>query len=686
MTLHRKLTNPSSIAVIGGSDRIDHIGGSVLKNLIDFNFKGQLSVVNPKKRQVQGIPSFDDVMLLPETDLAIIAIPAAETPKIVKDLIDHKGTRGFIIYSAGFGELNPKGADLEKQIVTLIEDAGGSLLGPNNIGIINANYAGIFTRPVPKIDPDGVDFISGSGATAVFTIEAAQQIGLKFSSVITVGNSAQNGIEEILEYLDTSFVPGKSSPIKLLYLETVKNAGKLLHHASSLIHKGCSIIALKSGVTDKGTSAAASHTGAMVNSDLFVQALFDKAGIIRSHSRYEMIHLAAVLQTVKRVPKRFGIITHAGGPAVILTDLLTASEIEVPDLKPRHQKALENYLYPGAACSNPIDILATGSAEQLSRVIEYCENEIDEIEGMIIIFGSPGLGSVRDAYTVIDQANNTCKKPVFAVLPSVINVQNEIESFIKQGNVAFYDESLLGNCLVKIANARIFSGDPRQVESETNSNHVETEAVFPNGYLNPDHVFEILKSAGIAMPKQHIVRKSSDISEVLHELKFPVVQKVIGPLHKSDQKGVIIDVKNSEELIFNFKDLMKIKSANGVLIQEMLIGKEVFIGAKKEHGFPPLLVIGAGGVYIEALQDMQSRLTPVNRDEARNMVDRLRMAPILKGIRGDQSCDMESFYTAIEKVSILLQNRPEIVEMDINPLIINEEGIIAVDARIRIEN
>lgn len=227
--LHSKLINPSSIAVIGGSEHIDHIGGSVLKNLIDQPYPGDLYVVNPKRKSVQGISAVAHVSELPKTDLAIFAIPASEILPAVQELVQDKGTKGFIIYSAGFGELNEAGKKLEKEIAEVISKAGGSLLGPNNIGMINKYFAGIFTRPVPKITKYGVDFISASGATAVFTIEAAQQIGLSFSGLYTVGNSAQIGVEEILEYLDISYNKKESSRIKLLYVEGVKHPENFLN-------------------------------------------------------------------------------------------------------------------------------------------------------------------------------------------------------------------------------------------------------------------------------------------------------------------------------------------------------------------------------------------------------------------------------------------------------------------------
>ena len=683
--LHEKLLRPSSIVVVGGSDHIDHIGGSVLKNLIDHRFNGQLFVVNPKKNSVQGIKSFKDVSFLPQTDLAIIAIPAKDILEIVRELIAEKETKGFIIYAAGFSELDDSGALLEKQIADEISASGGSLLGPNNIGMINQHYAGIFTRPLPLIDPTGLDFISASGATAVFTLEAAQQIGLRFSNLFTVGNSAQIGVEDILEHLDKTFNRKNSSSVKMLYMEGIKNPEKLLKHALSLRQKGCSIIALKSGVTEKGNAAAASHTGAMANSDLFVQALFDKAGIIRCKSRYELITLGAILQTTRLKLQNFAVITHAGGPGVIVTDTLSENGLAVPDLEDHQRNEISQQLYPGAATSNPIDILATGTADQLEKVITYCENELKDIDAMIIIFGSPGLGSVKEAYQVIDQMIKKCSKPIFPIFPSVVNVKNEIAEFIKKGHMAFSDEYIFSTCLAKVMN-----NDSPMTSSDLNTiaDKAEIRSLIntcPDGFLEPTRAHTLMEYIGINVAKQALVTSEVELLESAKKLNYPMVQKVVGPLHKSDHNGVVVNVLNDDELLANYRRLMQYKNVTGVLIQEMIKGKEVFIGAKREAGFPPLIMCGSGGIYIEALKDYQSRLAPIGRPEAIKMVDQLRIKPILQGMRGEPSCNLEALYDALEKVSNLMQLVPEIIELDLNPLILNQQNIVAVDIRIRIE-
>ena len=287
--ISEQLINPKSIVVVGGSDDLHKPGGTVLRNLQDGNFKGELYVVNPKMDVVQGIKSYRDVKDLPEVDCAVLAIAAKFCPATVEVLAKQKNTKGFIILSAGFHEENAEGAKLERQIVDTINSVGGSLIGPNCIGMLNNHFSGVFTQPIPELDPQGVDLISGSGATALFIMDSGMQKGIKFNSMYSVGNSAQLGVEDILEYLDESFDPAVSSRVKLLYVESIEHPDKLLKHASSLIRKGCRIAAIKSGGSAAGSRAASSHTGALASSDVAVEALFRKAGIVRCNGRDELM-------------------------------------------------------------------------------------------------------------------------------------------------------------------------------------------------------------------------------------------------------------------------------------------------------------------------------------------------------------------------------------------------------------
>ncbi len=684
--LSTELLDPKSILVVGGSTRLDHLGGSVLKNLLDQGFKGELMVMNPKRDRVQGVRSYRAVEDVPGVELAIFAIPAAQIRPIMETLIRNKGTRAFIVYSAGFSELNEEGRILEQELLSLVNENGCSLLGPNHIGMLNQNYAGIFTKPVPRLDPGGVDYVSGSGATAVFTVEAAKRTGLTFNSLITVGNSAQIGIEEVLEHWDETYVSGKSSRVKMLYLETVRNPRKFLKHAVSLRSKGCSLVALKSGSTEKGSAAAASHTGAMASPDLFVQALLDRSGVIRCHSRYALVTIAGLLQLSERTARSFAVITHAGGPAVILTDHLEQNGLEVPTLNESHRAVLSALLNPGASVANPIDLLATGSAQQLEQVIEYCDREMDEVDALVVIFGSPGLGSMKEAYEVIHQKALSCRKPLFPVLPSVVNLEQEIEEFTEKGHIAFFDESLLGRGLGKIASARQPVLEEARLVENAREQIEELIADLPDGFLKADKAFKVLELAGIPVARPLLFPAGSMITEPPSGMHYPLVMKATGLLHKTEKDAVVLNIRSGAGLEKACRRLGSIAGADGLLVQEMLPGTEVYIGSKSVMGYPPLVMFGAGGIFVEVLRDVKSIMGPVGPEYVLELARELQSYKILEGTRGRPGIDMGSFARAVSAVSALVSEIPRIAELDINPLMAGPAGVTAVDVRIRLDS
>jgi len=683
--LNEKLLNPKSIVVIGASNNIHTPGGRVLKNLIDHHFEGELLAVNPKETEVQGLKCYQHINEIPTVDVAIIAISAKFTLETVKILAQQKNTKGFIIFSAGFSEKDEEGKQLEQQIVDEINAVNGTLLGPNNIGLINQNYAGVFTTPIPKLDKNGVDFISGSGATAVFIIEAAMSTGLTFSSVYSVGNSAQIGVEEVLEHFDETYNSETSSKIKLLYIESIENPQKLLKHATSLIKKGCKIAAIKAGSSSAGSRAASSHTGALANSDVAVDALFKKAGIIRCYGRNELITVASIFTLPQIKGKNIAIITHAGGPAVMLTDALSKNGLNVPEINGKESEELLSKLYLGSSVSNPIDFLATGTAEQLGTIIDYCEHKFDEIDAIAVIFGSPGLFEVYDVYDVLHQKMITCKKPIFPILPSVINVKNEIEYFISKGNINFPDEVLFGNILAKTMEVEKITSKTKP-SSATNIKVIRSIIEnSENGYLQPQQVKELLIAAEIPIVQEIVCKTITECISAIKELQFPVVMKVVGPIHKSDVGGIILNISSDEKLTASFGDIMKIEGATSVLIQPMKKGTELFIGAKKEDKFGHLVLCGLGGIYIEVLKDIQTSLAPVSKMEAAEMIQNLRSYKIIQGIRNQEGINENEFAEIITKISNLVSVVPEIEELDLNPLFGNSKEIFAVDARIRID-
>ena len=683
--INKQLLQPESIVVIGGSNNVHKPGGAVVRNLMDGRYKGALRVLNPKEDEVQGIKTVHDISALPPTDLAILVVAARFCPDYVEQLAAEKNTRAFIIISAGFSEETPEGAQLEQRILDTCNKYDCALIGPNCIGLLTRNHHSVFTKPIPPLDPKGVDFISGSGATAVFILESAVTKGLRFNSVWSVGNGHQIGIETVLEYMDEHFDPERDSLVKLLYIENISDPDKLLYHATSLIRKGCRIAAIKAGSSESGSRAASSHTGAIASSDSAVEALFRKAGIVRCFGREELTTVGCIFTLPRFTGKNFAIVTHAGGPGVMLTDALSKGGMQVPPLTGPVANELKAKLLPGSSVANPIDILATGMAEHLGLAIDACE-QIDDIDAIMVIFGTPGLVKIFEVYDVLHQKIQECRKPIFPILPSVSTAGPEVQEFLKRGHVNFSDEVTLATALTQIMKT------PAPADQNVVINGVDVprirriiDGIDTNGYIAPTLVHELLESAGIPTVPEFVSADKSDVCAFAEQCGYPVVAKVVGPVHKSDVGGVALNIRSKEVLSAEFDRMMQIPDATAVMVQKMIKGTELFIGAKYEERFGHVVLCGLGGIFVEVLRDVSSGLAPLSNEEAYSMIHSLRAYKILRGTRGKRGINERKFAEIIVRLSTLLRFATEIKEMDINPLLADAEDVIAVDARIRIE-
>ena len=683
--INRQLLRPDSIIVVGASNNIHKPGGALLRNLISGQYPGTLYAVNPKEAEVQGVRAYPSVQDVPSADLAVLAIPAAACPDAV-DVLAEKGVKAFIILSAGFGEETHEGALLEERILRTVNEHNAALIGPNCIGLLTTCHHSVFSQPIPQLHPQGVDLISSSGATAVFILESAVTKGLQFNSVWSVGNATQIGVEDVLQYLDEHFDPEHDSRIKLLYIESIGDPDRLLFHASSLIRKGCRIAAIKAGSSESGSRAASSHTGAIASSDSAVEALFRKAGIVRCFSREELTTVGCVFTLPELKGRNFAIVTHAGGPGVMLTDALSKGGLNVPKLEGPLVDELKAQLYPGAAVGNPIDILATGTPEHLALCLDYCEEKFDNIDAVLAIFGTPGLVTMYKMYDVLHEKMQHCRKPIFPILPSVNTAGPEVADFLAKGHVNFADEVTLGTALTRVLNA------PRPANNEIELFGVDVprirriiDSIQEDGYIPPYQVQALLRSAGIPVVDEFVSVKKEEVLAFARRTEFPVVAKVVGPVHKSDVGGVVLNIKTEQHLALEFDRMMQIPGATAVMVQPMLKGTELFIGAKYEEKFGHVVLCGLGGIFVEVLKDVSSGLAPLSYEEAYSMIRSLRAYKIIKGTRGQKGVNEDRFAEIIVRLSTLLRFATEIKEMDINPLLATEKNVIAVDARIRIE-
>lgn len=674
------LFNPKSIVVVGGSNNLDKPGGAILQNILKSNFGGSLYVVNPQNEKTQGCKTFKSVQEIDfPIDLAILAIPAQHCLEATEWLVAKCSLTAVIILSAGFSETSEDGKALELKLIEITSRNNVILLGPNCIGAITPYYAGVFTKPAPKTNQNGIDFLTSSGATATFLIEAGLKRGLQLNSLFSVGNGNQTGIEEILEYLDSSFNSETSSKTKIIYLESLKNPQKLLDHASSLIKKGCRIAAIKSGTSNAGSRAAQSHTGAMINADIAVEALFKKAGIIRCIGREQLLNTANILLNKPLYGNKFVIITHAGGPAVMLTDTLENGGFTIPTLDISKTSILKAKLHKGSSVSNPIDFLATGTPAQLDDILNYCRSISNEIDGIITIFGSPGLGSIKKALAIISKHQKNWEKPIYAILPSIINTSKEIEQHIKFNLPIFNDEVEFGKALTNTYS--IYSSRNEQ-NKEKSVNHKNTKGTTNLSWKNISDTFE---KFNIPLAKQAIINSDSDLYFNCEKvLSYPLVMKATEINHKSDIGAVKLNITNMEEALMCYKNLSLLNSNKGVIIQEMLSGSELFIGAKYEPNFGHLVICGIGGIFVEIYNDFASRLIPVSKIEALEMIEELKGKAIFNGIRGNNMISKEVFANLIVSVSNIVLANTSIIELDINPLIATPKGIFAVDGRITV--
>lgn len=691
--INRELLQPQSIVIIGGSNNIHKPGGAIVRNILQGGFQGTLRVVNPKEDEVQGIKVFHNASELPPTELAILVIPAKLCPDTVELLARDKGTKAFIIISAGFGEETKAGAVMEQRILDICAEHGASLIGPNCIGLLTRHHHSVFTKPIPTLNPKGVDFVSGSGATAVFILESAVIKGLQFNSVWSIGNGKQIGIEDVLQYMDEHFDAETDSHVKLLYIENISNPDKLLFHASSLIRKGCRIAAIKAGSSESGSRAASSHTGAIASSDAAVEALFRKAGIVRCFSREELTTVGCIFTLPPLKGRNFAIVTHAGGPGVMLTDALSKGGLNVPSLTSssspqtaKYAEELKEQLFPGSSVANPIDILATGTGVQLGLAIDYCEKKFDNIDAIAVIYGTPGLSTLYEAYETLHKKILECRKPIFPVLPSLHTAGPEVAEFLQKGHVNFSDEVTLATALSQIMHTP--QPAPPEVQLygiDIPRLHTTISSIEQNGYIPPQTVRDILSCAGIPLVPELVSTSKDELVAFSQRVGYPVVAKVVGPVHKSDVGGVTLNIRTPEHLALEFERMMKIDGATGVMVQKMLQGTELFIGAKYEERFGHVVLCGLGGIFVEVLKDVRSGLAPLSYGEVYSMIHSLRGYKILQGTRGQQGINEHKYAEIIVRLSTLLRFATEIKEIDINPLLADANDVIAVDARILIE-
>jgi len=677
----RTLLEPTSIAVVGASDDTSKPGGKLVRNILLRGYAGRLLLVNPKSTEVQGVRAYPSVAALPEApELAFIAIPARLVRTAVQELAD-TGAQAVVVLSAGFGEVSAPGRQEERALVDIANAHGMLLIGPNCSGIVSHAHASKFSGVPPASRKGAIDFLSGSGATVDFLYELATRRGLQFNSLLNVGNSAQTGVTDLLRLYDEA-QDSADSRIKLLYIEVMKQPGAFLRHARSLTEKGCSLAGIKSGATEAGSRAAASHTGAMATNDTAVQALFDKAGIIRLQSRPELVDVATALTCMrgKLDGRRIAVVSDAGGPAVVLADELNRLGFVVPPFSPRTRERIAQALPPGAASGNPVDCLPTRNGESIGNVLRIvAEEERENVDYILFIDGDSGLADNWEICKSLMRAQDEGGIPVLPCFLSPVSAEEALAQYRAAGRCYFEDEVAMARALARVVNRPTVTAPETMVEG-FDRDRIAALLSAEAGVLSPGVAGEVLAAAGIRLPGQAQPRGRDALADV--DIPFPWVMKVTGPLHKSDVGGVRLGITSLDDARNAWDALMRIDGATGCLVQQMVTGTEVIIGANREEGYGHLVAFGLGGIYTEALKDVQFRLAPLSRQEAEAMIRGLRSLPLIQGVRGQPGMDINALVDILIRVSLLLTHFPAIREMDLNPVKGSATDLYAVDARI----
>lgn len=692
---------PTSIAVIGASRNKESIGGRLFNNIINADFNGPVYPVNPKAAVVRSIHSYPSVLDIPGTvDLAFIVVPSRYVNDVVRECAE-KGVRGVVVISAGFTETGEAGSEMERELLDIVRDAGMRMVGPNCMGLQNTDPAvsldGQFGPIMPR--PGNVSMSSQSGALGLAILDYATDLNIGISTFVSVGNKADVAGDDLLLFWEGD----PNTDVILLYLESFGNPRRFSRIARRIAKKK-PIVAVKSGRTLAGARAASSHTGSLASLDVAVDALFRQAGVIRVSTLEELFDVTALLAN-QPVPQgdRVAVITNAGGPAILAVDALVSQGLRVPEFSKGLQAELRAFLSGEAAVANPVDMIAAAGPEQYRRAIELLLQS-DEVDALITLFIPASDAGVSDTATAIREAGEASPddKTFLCVYMQSGGAPTELSS-PDVGFPTFAFPERAAKALRKAATYAEWLARPegRFVEFDdidaAGARYVIDAVIGSDDgnvdegiWLDPDAVDALLEAYGIPIPRAQVVTNIDEAVAFGEEVGGSIVLKVISPsaVHKSDVGGVALDVSGPRAIEAAYEQVTgAVPDPGGVLVQEFVSGgHEVLIGMVEDPTFGPLVVFGLGGVFVELIGDVVFRIHPLTDLVASEMIQEVKSARLLEGYRGGEPGDIDAVVDALLRVSALIEDIPEIIEMDLNPVKVGTpgSGVRIVDARIKV--
>lgn len=690
--------NPRAVAVIGASRKRGTIGGEIFHNLLSFGFQGPVYPVNPTSDVVQSVPAYASVEAIQgPVDLAVIVVPAAHVLGAAASC-GRKGVKALVVISAGFSETGKEGQARQAELLRVCREAGMRLIGPNCMGIANTDLSvRLDATFAPTEPPHGrVGFSSQSGALGLAIMEYANSLGLGLSTFVSVGNKADISGNDLLRYWESD----ENTDVILLYLESFGNPKKFSQIARRVGRKK-PIVVVKSGRSTAGARATSSHTGALIAaSDITVDALFRQAGVIRTDTLAELFDVASLLANQPLPPgNRVAIITNAGGPGILCADTCEARGLEVPLLSENAQSRLREFLLPGASASNPVDMIASAPAEHYGRAIEAVLTD-PNIDALIVIFTPPLVTTAGDvARSIVEAVNRTAKdKPILTVFLSPEAVPEELRR--SQPHIPSF--AFPETAAIALARAARYHDWREQPESwppafedlrrDEAAAIVATALLRGDGWLTADEIEKLFSCYGLPLIEQKIVVSPDQVGEVAEQFAGEVALKVIAPdvIHKTEAGGVQLHLRGAAQVRDAANKMKKQLHARGhaptgFLVQRMAeAGVEMIVGVVHDRQFGPVVACGAGGVQVELLRDVSVRLTPLSKEDASEMIRSLKTYPLLTGFRGRPSYDVAALEDGVLRVSVLVEDIPQIAELDCNPFVVHQQGATILDARVRV--
>jgi acetyl coenzyme A synthetase (ADP forming)-like protein len=686
--------SPGSIAVVGASRRRDSLGFSLLHNLVVNEFTGAIYPVNPGAKAIHSLKCYPTVQDIPDpVDLAVILVPWPKVEGVVKECIA-KGVRGLIVITAGFSEVGEEGAERERRLRDLVRAAGVRMIGPNCMGVINTSPDFLLNAtfaPTPA-QAGSIGFVSQSGALGVAILNVAQDLGIGLTQFVSMGNKADVSGNDLLEHWEHD----PETKVICMYLESFGNPRRFTEIAKRVTRRK-PILVVKSGRTAEGARAASSHTGAMAGADVTVSALLDQCGVLRANTIEELFD---VCRALVRCPlpegNRVGIVTNAGGPAIMATDACVSVGLRMAELSDATRETLRGFLPAEASVNNPVDMIASADAPAYSRTLAAVLDD-PGVDMAMVINVTPVLASPHDILEAVGEVSKARSKPVLAVMMATDEFYESVKHIRDLPPVYRFPEPA-ARVLLLLSRYGAWvrrPAEPPPVAFETDDAKVEEIlGRCVDGYLEPADVFQVLDLYGIPLARWRSVATAGEAVAAAKEIGFPVVLKAVAPdlVHKSDVGAVRVDLRDERSLT---EALQEVEDSvgraghriEGWLVQEMAKGgHEVIFGITTDPRYGPLLMFGLGGKYVEVFQDVRFGVLPLGPSDAQDMIKGIRGFKLLQGVRGEAGADLDLLAEILLRLGQLAQRHPRIREVDVNPFLASPDRAHAraVDARIRV--